>query len=179
MSHSNGTNTAITKITDTPRVVSYRTVVPASASDIYALLADPHRHHELDGSGMVKAEVIGPHKLSANEKFRTSMQWPFNERFKMPYSRTNQVLEAEENTRIAWTNSGGHIWRWELRELGDDEAKALGMSGTATEVTESFDYRTSPFARFYELTKVTAKNAKGIKASLRRLQQLFADADNR
>ena len=45
-----------------PRRVSRSVQVNAAAADVFALIADPHRHHELDGSGTVRdTEVKGPH----------------------------------------------------------------------------------------------------------------------
>ncbi|MFB9745448.1 hypothetical protein ACFFOU_30410 [Pseudonocardia sulfidoxydans] len=45
------------------RTVTASTVVAAPPATVFALLADPHRHHEFDGSGSVRAAVTGPHRL--------------------------------------------------------------------------------------------------------------------
>ena len=44
--------------------VARRVTVNAPAAELFALAANPHRHHELDGSGTVRdSSVKGPEKL--------------------------------------------------------------------------------------------------------------------
>ena len=42
------------------RSVSAGTAVAAPPAEVFALLANPHRHHEFDGSGTVRQAVSGP-----------------------------------------------------------------------------------------------------------------------
>ena len=55
------TTAAVETVDTGRRKVARRVVVHASAPDVFALIADPHRHPELDGSGTVRdVPVRGP-----------------------------------------------------------------------------------------------------------------------
>jgi uncharacterized protein YndB with AHSA1/START domain len=91
--------------------------IAAPPAAIFALLADPERHHEIDGSGTVVKTKTGAQRLKLGSKFGMSMKWGF------PYSMVNTVIEFENNRRIAWQTRppgfvarflGGRIWRYEL-----------------------------------------------------------------
>lgn len=141
-----------------PTCVSRQIVVDAPCEDVFALLADPHRHHEVDGSGTVKPEVIGPHRLEYGDRFRVSMRMKG-----VPYAITSTVTRLEPGRVVEWRHPGGHRWRWEFEEVEPGR----------TRVTESFDFTDSP-GLLMRLLKAPERNAEGIEASLRRLQQHFA-----
>ena len=100
------------------RQVSVERLVAAPADRIFALLADPRRHAEFDGSGTVQGVVDGPERLSLGARFGMDM------RIGAPYRMTNTVVEFEEGRRIAWQPRpalrgparliGGRTWRYEL-----------------------------------------------------------------
>src|SRR4051812_30198336 len=92
-----------------PRVVSRRIVVAAPAADLFALVADPHRHGELDGSGTVRNAVSGPDRLRLGDRFSVAMRLG-----PLPYRITSVVTAFEENTRLEWRHPAGHRWRWEF-----------------------------------------------------------------
>ncbi|MGD9989424.1 SRPBCC family protein [Pseudonocardia sp.] len=145
----------------TGRTVTASTVVAAPPADVFALLADPHRHHEFDGSGSVRGAVTGPHRLDLGDRFSMSMK------IGLPYRVTNTVVEFEPDRRIAWCHFARAVWRYELEPVGDGAA-------AGTRVTETFDYGTSPWARGLELAKFPQGNARSIRDTLRRLAALFA-----
>lgn len=89
------------------RQVVRRARVAADAHDVFALLANPHRHHEIDGSGTVKPQVIGPRELRAGDKFRVSMQM-----HRIPYSLTSTATEIVPDRVVEWQHPGKHRWRW-------------------------------------------------------------------
>ena len=98
-------------------VVTVERKVDASPEAIFDLLADPARHREIDGSGTVKESKASPRRLSQGATFGMSM------RMGLPYSMVNEVVEFEENRRIAWQPRmsgrlgrivGGRVWRYEL-----------------------------------------------------------------
>ncbi len=101
--------------------VSVERVVPAPPEEVFALLADPRRHREIDGSGTLRDTVDGPPRLFRGARFGTRMQ------LGGPYAMTSTVVEFEEGRRIAWqprpTNRvaalaiGGRIWRYELEPV--------------------------------------------------------------
>lgn len=140
------------------KVVSRSIFVPASAQEIFDLLANPRRHHEIDGSGSVKEALIdAPERLSLNAKFGMSM------RIGVPYKMTNTVVEYEENRRIAWRHFGGHIWRY-----------ILEPTDGGTNVTEQFDWNTAKSPLMLKLMKAPQNNAKSIEKTLANLAQVFA-----
>jgi uncharacterized protein YndB with AHSA1/START domain len=94
-------------------------VIPSPAEAIFALLADPHRHHDFDGSGTVRDAKNVPDQLALGAKFGMSMK------LGIPYSMVSTVIEFEPNRRIAWQTyppvgrmlAGGRIWRYELEPV--------------------------------------------------------------
>ena len=139
-----------------PRQVSYRITVNAPAAELWALLANPHRHHEVDGSQTVQFTKTGPTRLAVGDVFTVAMR-----KFGVPYTMTLVTTAADEDRVVEWKHPGGHRWRWQFEDQGD---------GT-TVVTETFDYSwTRPLvARGYELSRRPGDNANGIRSSLTRL----------
>jgi uncharacterized protein YndB with AHSA1/START domain len=138
------------------RTVSASTVVAAPPDEVFALLANPHRHHEFDGSGTVRGAVSGPERLALGDRFGMRMK------IALPYRITNRVVEFEPDRRIAWCHLARGIWRYEL----------VPIPG-GTRVTETFDYGGSPVAKGMELLGFPQTNAKSIRDTLRRLQAIF------
>jgi hypothetical protein len=154
------TDAAVTTVDLGARKVARRIVVHAPASDIFALVADPHRHLELDGSGTIRdIPVIGPDRLSEGAKFSVGMK-----RMGLPYKITSTVTAFEDDRLVEWQHPAGHRWRWELAEL---------EPGT-TEVTEVFDYTTAKSPKALELLGEPARNGDGITRTLEALSQRFA-----
>lgn len=101
-------------------VVTVERTIPAPASAIFALLRDPVRHREIDGSGTVR-DAKGEHgELELGSSFGMSMKMG------MPYSMVNKVIEYEPDRRIAWQTRGpgaiggrvgGRVWRYELEPV--------------------------------------------------------------
>src|SRR5690242_19785717 len=103
---------------DSGDAVTVERFIPASADRIFALIADPSRHCEIDGSGTVRHSKNVPAKLELGSTFGMSMK------VGIPYSMESTVIEYEENRRLAWQTrppgripgklAGGRIWRYEL-----------------------------------------------------------------
>jgi hypothetical protein len=117
-------------------VDSVERLIPASADRIFALVADPSRHRDIDGSGTVR-EAAGPtQRLTKGATFGMNMDYGG------PYTMTSTVIEFEVDRRIAWQSRpaagssrwrhifGGRIWRYELTP-----------SDGGTLVRESWDLR--------------------------------------
>jgi uncharacterized protein YndB with AHSA1/START domain len=138
------------------RTVSASTVVAAPPAEVFALLANPHRHHEFDGSGTVRGAVSGPERLALGDRFGMSMK------IKLPYRITNRVVEFEPDRRIGWCHLARAIWRYELEPV----------SG-GTRITETFDYGGSPVAKGMELLGFPKGNARSIRDTLHRLRVIF------
>ena len=139
------------------RSVSRSAVVAAPPDEVFALLADPRRHAEIDGSGTVKAALSGPERLAPGATFGMRM------RLGVPYVIRNEVVEFEEGRRIAWRHLGHHVWRYELEPVEG-----------GTRVTETFDWSPARAPKALELLGVPARNARSIDATLERLVARFA-----
>ncbi len=137
------------------RSVSRSVLVDAPAEKVFALLSDPRRHADFDGSGSVKASIKGPEKLALGDRFGMRM------RIGLPYTITSEVVEFEQDRLIGWRHVGHHIWRYELQP-----------EGAGTRVTETFDWSTARVPAAMELLKYPAKNAVSIEKTLERLKRL-------
>ena len=117
-----------------PVAVSRR--ISAPAHDIFQVLANPARHQEFDGSGMLRGPVSAAMISGAGDVFVMKMY--FSELGN--YEMNNHVVEYEQDRRIGWEpesgrghpdagNSWGQRWSYQLTPDG---------SG-ATIVTEVYD----------------------------------------
>lgn len=104
-------------------VLTASAVIPAPASVVFAILADPRQHPRIDGSGTVRGNVSGPERLVLGSRFGMDMKQG------APYKITNKVVEYDEDRLIAWRHIGLHRWRYELEPTNDG----------GTRVTESWD----------------------------------------
>jgi hypothetical protein len=151
---------AVTVVDAGYRKVSRGVEVHARAAELFDLVADPHRHRELDGSGTVMDTVDGPRRLAKDARFSVNMK-----QYGMPYRITSRVTDFDDGHVVEWHHPLGHRWRWELTPSSDD----------STWVTETFDYSQvgSVKARALELFGFPKKNAAGIEATLRALQARY------
>lgn len=115
-------------------VVSVEKIIAAPPEAIFALVSDPHRHHELDGSGSVIDVKSADVPLALGVKFSMKMHRGFS------YSTISTVTEYEKDRRIAWRSFppspfsfllGGRTWRYELDPVEG-----------GTRVRETWDIRT-------------------------------------
>ena len=140
------------------RMVSVTREIDASPETIFDILADPSRHGDIDGSGMVLDVRKGPERLSLDAKFGMDMKMG-----PLPYRISNKVVEFEEDRLVAWSHFGKHRWRYELEPLD---------GGARTRVTETFDWSTSLFPKGIELTGYPKKHPASMEATLERLAAL-------
>ncbi|MFE3289371.1 SRPBCC family protein [Rhodococcus sp. NPDC059234] len=145
------------------RKVARRAVVAAAPADLFDQVADPRKHADLDGSGTVKSTVSGPQRLALGDKFSVDMRM-----FCLPYRITSVVTAFEPDRLIEWRHPFGHRWRWEFVDVTGEAGER-----PQTEVTEVFDYSTSPIAKGLELGRFPGKNADGITATLLGLQRRY------
>lgn len=142
--------------TDMHRRVSRSTTVAAPPERVFELLADPRRHGEFDGSGTIRSNVSGPERLALGSRFANDM------RLGLPYRIGLEVTEFEEGRRIGWRHFVHHVWRYELEPVDG-----------GTRITETFDYAPARSPRLLELVGFPQRNARGIEATLERLERLF------
>jgi hypothetical protein len=140
------------------RVVSVSREVHAPADVIFDVLADPARHADFDGSGMVqrmRSDQPGEQtRLELGSKFGMDMKMG-----PLPYRISNTVVEFDENRLIAWAHFGKHRWRYQLEPI--DDARTL--------VTESFDWSTAISSKGIELAGYPKKHPANMERTLERL----------
>lgn len=145
----------VTAVDRGPRKITYTTEVSRPADELFAIVADPHRHGELDGSGTVRDTVKGPSKVGKGDKFSVKMKM-----YGVPYRITSKVTDFTDGRVVEWKHPLGHTWRWEFEP-----------TATGTTVTETFDYSTVPGiqAKALELAGIPKQNSAGIRKTLEKL----------
>lgn len=143
--------------------VSVSRVIKASPEVIFDVLADPARHAEIDGSGMVQKLRGDGVRLGLGSKFGMDMKFG-----PMPYRVSSTVVEFEENRLIAWAHFGKHRWRYELAPTEVD-------GEPATEVTETFDWSTAVIPKMIELAGYPKRHPASMEATLERLAEVVED----
>ncbi|MFE1174719.1 SRPBCC family protein [Streptomyces sp. NPDC058773] len=119
------------------RAVSVSRDIVAAPRQIFAVLRDPARHAELDGSGMLRGRPQGPSPLGPGDRFSMGMA-----QGGIAYRSVNVVVEYEKDRLIAWETwgevrgrrlIGGQRWRHELTPVNgaDGTDGTGGMGGTA------------------------------------------------
>lgn len=104
--------------------------VNAPAARIFALLTDPARHEEFDGSGMVRASEDAADVSREGEVFVMNMH---AEVMGGDYQMHNHVTEYVEDRVIAWQPAetgkepGGWEWRYDL-DATDDRSTSVTLS---------------------------------------------------
>ena len=123
--------------------VSVSRRIEAPAADIFRVLADPTRHIELDGSGMLRGAVTRDIVTGVGDVFVMAMYYSQHGDYEM----NNHVVEFEPNRRIAWEPVNGQ--RTSRRRAIVVAARALATTldldlvpdgANATTVTEMYDY---------------------------------------
>jgi uncharacterized protein YndB with AHSA1/START domain len=154
-------------MSDSRETESVERVIPAPAEKIFAVLADPSRHREIDGSGTVKDAKEPSHRVKLGDKFGMSMK------LGVPYSMVSTVIEFEDDRRIAWQSrppgvfgkiSGGRIWRYELEPVDG-----------GTRVTETWDISQEVGTKFLLTNSRTHKHTReSMEKTLENLEKLLA-----
>ena len=147
------------------RPVSVSRAIGAPAATVFAIVADPNRHPEIDGSGMVRTSRSGPAPLQLGSTFSMGMK-----AFGFPYEMVNEVTELEADRRIAWRPwarlgdrriAGGVTWRYEIRP-----------TDAGCTVTETYDVTTGQGSQVLALVRYPEKMAKAMTETLDRLAAL-------
>ena len=147
------------------RVVSASTEIAAPPPIIFAILANPHQHARVDGSGSVRRTIEGPDRLGLGSEFTMSMKL-----YGLRYQNRNRVVELQPDRLIAWRHWAPHRWRYQLDPTSEGR----------TRVTETCDFTSYPrwgmvIAR---LLRWPARNQGWIEHSLANLR-MAAEADAR
>ncbi|MFI6768264.1 SRPBCC family protein [Streptomyces sp. NPDC050355] len=156
------------------RAISVSQDIHATPQRIFAVLRDPARHAELDGSGMLRGRPQGPSPLGPGDRFSMGMA-----QGRIAYRSVNAVVEYDEDRLIAWETSGelrgrrlvgGQRWRYELTPLEDAAA------GAATRVTHTYDWSRARFPRLVvELPGYPRRMGPAMARTLERLAAAVRD----
>jgi len=123
------------------------TTIDATPEVVFAVLADPSAHADIDGTGWVRASIDSSQLTAVGQVFRMAMYHegrPGEDRDKN-YQVANRVEVFDEPRAIAWkpgTESaetgdlsfGGWIWRYDLEASGPSR----------TTVTLTYDWSAVP-----------------------------------
>lgn len=123
--------------------VTASTTIDAPREAVFAVLADPSAHADIDGTGWVRASVDAERISAAGQVFRMAMH---HERHPdKDYRTANRVEVSDEPRAIAWQTGtespetgelsfGGWIWRYDLEATGPSR----------TTVTLTYDWSAVP-----------------------------------
>jgi uncharacterized protein YndB with AHSA1/START domain len=146
-------------------VVTVERVIAAPAAALFAIVTDPDRHPEIDGSGtVIKTKPGTPDRLALGSVFGMSMKMG------VPYSMSNTVIEFEPDRRIAWQTVisgplgrfvGGRIWRYDFEPVDG-----------GTKVTESWDISQDKQKFFLKRGNLGSGTAEAMATTLERLATL-------
>jgi hypothetical protein len=122
--------------------VSTTLTVPAPATRVFAVLADPTTHAAIDGTGWVQEAPDRAPLTEAGQIFRMDMHHPNHP--DGDYQVANKVQVFDQPRAIGWLpgyrNAEGHLefggwlWRYDLAPLSPSE----------TEVTLTYDWSAVP-----------------------------------
>ncbi|HEX3705521.1 MAG TPA: SRPBCC family protein [Mycobacteriales bacterium] len=148
---------------ETKDSASVERVIPATPEAIFALIADPSRHHEIDGSGTVRDAKDMPATLELGAKFGMSMK------LGVRYSTVSTVIEYEPGRRLAWQTyptvggrlAGGRIWRYELEQVEG-----------GTRVRETWDISQERVKAIVRPAR--ARSIESMTKTLERIEQILA-----
>jgi hypothetical protein len=158
--------------------------IEAPAAPIFEVLANPQRHMDFDGSGMLRGAVLDRPISEVGDTFTMKMH-----RLGDDYLMLNYVVEFERDRRIFWEPAPGDPSRTE----GDDPSKVGIPAGyrwgyilipdgdDATVVTEVFDFGSVTENSRQSLlhddgTWINGNNSmlESMTASLERLEKIVA-----
>ena len=151
--------------------------IPAPAWRIFALLARPAAHPDVDGSGMLRTAVADVVISQVGDVFTVNM---FND-LMGDYVMENRVVEFEPERRIVWEPVMRSIDKPEFQSgVGDPAHYQWGwqlepLDAAHTRVTEFFDCSRSP-DWLQEAVKGGERWRPEIEASLENLKRLVIES---
>jgi uncharacterized protein YndB with AHSA1/START domain len=150
-------------VPEDPYVISVDRFLPYPPEQLFAVVADPERHPELDGSGTVRSVQASRVPLEVGSTFDMHMVRGF------PYATRSTVTELDPGRRITWSTRpltfplslliGGRTWSYTFEP-----------EGAGTKVTETWDLRPEKNRRL--VRPLAGDPASDMRATLERLGEL-------
>ena len=162
---------------DTSKNLQASKVIDAPAHDIFALLADPNRHLELDGADMIRGvEGDAPPIAGIGQEFAMNMHQDALGDYRM----LNTVTAYVADSRIGWgprldptcelaenmggVDASGHTYTYDLRDVDG-----------GTEVTQTYEWMSVKDPQFEAMFPVV--NEQQLAATLDRLDDAVTRAE--
>ena len=154
--------------------VTASTTIEAAPEAVFAVLADPSAHADIDGTGWVRESLDGDRITAVGQVFRMAMYHPNHP--DKDYEIANLVEVFDEPRAIAWkpgTESsetgelsfGGWIWRYDLEATG----------ASRTTVTLTYDWSAVP-SEVREYIQFPPFEQDHLDNSLQHLAELVSNA---
>lgn len=148
--------------------ISVTATVDAPVERVFALLADPDRHPDIDGSGTVRASHTHLAITEEGDVFVMEMNHPTRGHYRVE----NHVVRYEPDRALAWMPAAvgkapsGHVWSYEL-------ATDIGAHGDdRTVVTHTHDWSEVTDPEF--LARVDEVSTEQMRETLRLLEDALA-----
>lgn len=116
-------------MTDAERISVTRRI-PAPPERIFAVITDPHRHVDIDGSGMLLASPDARPLREVGDSFLMNMdREPLGDIPLGKYQVRNTVTRIEPDALLEWAVGApdrsplGHVYGYELRPAGNGETE--------------------------------------------------------
>ncbi len=140
------------------RVVSASREIPAGASQVFELIADPAQQPRWDGNDNLRDAPAGQRVRAVGDVFTMILTGG--------QIRQNRVVEFDEGHRVAWRPAEpgqeppGHLWRWEIDPI----------DSSRTRVTHTYDW--TQLRDESRIARARATTADKLQDSLNRLAAL-------
>lgn len=141
--------------------ISASRTIDASPADLFAVLADPGRHADLDGSGFIRSDESNDQLTGVGQVFTMNME---GEHMGGAYQTENHVVTFEQDRRLAWKTAPkgveppGWVWDWQL-----------SPAGNGTDVTVTYDWSGVTDPGLLEKVPFPLVPVSGLEASLDKL----------
>ncbi|MCT1557942.1 SRPBCC family protein [Helcobacillus massiliensis] len=151
------------RVPSKPFTMSYSVRVDGPADELWAIAANPHRHHELDGSSSIGTDAIGPDELRHGDVFRVRTT-----KFGLTYRLPMRVTESVPGRTVEFRHPLGFRWRWDFEPVPGADGVSIA--------TETFDYSHVPsiVLRGCRRLGVFEGNEESICSSLDQLARRYA-----
>ena len=149
--------------------ISATRTIDAANEDIFAVLSNPERHAEIDGSDMVVSDDKTDRITAVGQVFTMNMHW---DKMGGDYKTDNHVVGYDENKLLAWTTApsgqepDGWEWVWELTPQGSD----------STEVTITYDWSSVTDKDVLKQVSFPVVSEEDLESSLANLAAAVSDS---